>query len=48
METFCLKQGQDLKASAALPSQSTFKVSLPPPAPLQPLHPLPPKHTFLK
>ena len=44
METFCLKQGQDLKASAALPSQSTFKVPLPPP--LQRLHP--PKHTFLK
>ena len=46
METFCLKQGQDLKASAALPSQSTFKVPLHPPPP--PATPTPTQTHFLK
>lgn len=39
MERFCLKQGQDLKPLAALPSQSTFK------DPTPPLHPPTPPYT---
>ena len=40
MERFCPKQGQDLKPLAALPSQSTFKILLPP-TPSTPYTPLP-------